>query len=84
MQAFKTSGSLSFSHTFSRGAGNATSPLIVIATSHALFNTLEHHIAWKGNARASDPKVGTGFGTNPMLKQNDRAASLISFESPPL
>ena len=25
-------------------------------------------------ARASDPKVGTGFGTNPMLKQNDRAA----------
>jgi hypothetical protein len=27
--------------------------------------------------RASDPKVGTGFGKNPMLKQKDKSAGLI-------
>jgi hypothetical protein len=32
-------------------------------------------------ARASDPKVGTGFGKNPILKQEDRAAAPNLFES---
>jgi hypothetical protein len=40
--------------------------------------------ASKRAIRASDPKVGTGFETNAMLKQNDRAASMIPFESTPL
>ena len=34
--------------------------------------------------RASDPKVGTGFGKNPMLKQRDRAAAPIPSMRPPL
>jgi hypothetical protein len=35
-------------------------------------------------ARASDPKVGTGFGINPMLNQIIRAVALIPFDQPPL
>jgi hypothetical protein len=30
--------------------------------------------------RESDPKVGTAFGANPMLKQKDRVAVLIPLE----
>ncbi|WP_347264065.1 hypothetical protein [Nitrobacter sp.] len=33
---------------------------------------------------ASDPKVGTGFGINPMLNQLTGAAALIPFDRPPL
>ena len=37
-----------------------------------------------GNVRASDPKVGTGFGINPMLNKTIRVAALIPFDQPPL
>ncbi|WP_347264824.1 hypothetical protein [Nitrobacter sp.] len=40
------------------------------------------HLARK-RSRASDPKVGTGFGINPMLNQLTGAAALIPFDRPP-